>query len=458
MPADPGAPEGVDFEPSRWPPRSRLVGLVPIGIGTPGAECLTSYVSRLAWTYNLAPAQLVTRVIAPTLGAADPRLAERWVRHLDAILRRQPTLNSHTPWTAMWVEALEALMLRAGLSGLTLLRWREVLPYKGLLRSVRAWCPACLAGWAASGVPAHEPLLWQFSTVETCPEHAVPLEVTCPNVACGRSAPVLMSRSRPGECPRCRTRLDGAGRPDAPGAEELDWQRFVAREIGTVIAASGQGTEGPDGLGTAGAVHAAIGRTGLTLTAFAARIGVAPSTVSLWKDSRRQPSLPQLLRIARASAVGLIPLLEGDLAAIAALPPLEPGHRPFIPRSREVHPRHDWGAIQRCLEAALAAEPPVSLAAAVRSAGVAEEYARRRDPALCHALARRYADWLAAGRRRREASSEAAVRSAIAALRAERRRPSRYRVQQRLPAGVSLRRPALFRLWQAEVGGAGTTE
>ena len=96
---------------------------------------------------------LVTRVIAPTLGAADPQPAERWVRHLDAILRRQPTLNSHTPWTAMWVEALEALMLRAGLSGLTLLRWREVLPYKGLLRSVRAWCPACLAGWAASGVP-----------------------------------------------------------------------------------------------------------------------------------------------------------------------------------------------------------------------------------------------------------------------------------------------------------------
>ena len=267
-----------------------------------------------------------------------------------------------------------------------------------------------------------------------------------------------MSSSRPGECPRCRTRLDGPGRPAAAGADELDWQRFVAHEIGTVVAAAGQGTEGPDGLGTAGAVHAAIARTGLTLTAFAARIGVALSTVSLWKDSRRQPSLPQMVRIARASAVGLIPLLGGDLAAIAALPPLEPGYRPFIPNSREVHRRHDWRAIQSGLEASLTAEPPVSLASAIRSAGVAAEYARRRDPALCHALAQRYANWLTAGRRRREASAEAAVRSAIAALRAEGRRPSKYRVQQRVPAGVSLRRPELFRLWQIEVRDHGVGE
>jgi transcriptional regulator with XRE-family HTH domain len=458
MPGDAyAAPEGVDFDASRWPPRSRLLGIEPVGIGTPGAECLTSYIARLAWAHGLSPSELVTRVVAPELGAADAQLAERWARHLDAILRRPPTLNSHTPWTAMWVEALEALTLRAGLRGLTLLWWREVLPFKGLLRSVRAWCPACLADWAASGVPAHEPLLWQFSVVEACAGHGVPLETACPNPTCGRSAAVLTSGSRPGECPHCGARLEGPGRPGAVGEEELDWQRFVAHEIGTLVTVPGPGP-GPDGLGTADAVYAAIGRTGHSLTAFAERTGVALSSVSLWKDGRRQPSLSSLLRVARAAGVGLVPLILGDPVEIAALPPLELGPVPFIPRSTEVHPRHDWDEIRRVLEACRATDPPASLAAAVRLAAVSEEYARRRDPALCHALAQRHADWLRTDRRRRRAAAEEAVRSAISAVRAEGLVPSRYRVQQRLPAGVSLRRPELFRLWQAEVRDPGTTE
>jgi transcriptional regulator with XRE-family HTH domain len=429
--------------------------LEPIGLGTACVESLTSYVARLAWWHGFAPSHLVTRVIAPQLGAADPVLAARWVAHLDDLLRRPPTLNSHAPTTAMWVEALEALTLRTGLAGLTLLPWREVLPLKHLLRARRAWCAACLAQWRSEKIPVHEPLIWQFSVVTACPIHRTPLATVCPNPECGARPPVLTSLSRPGECPRCRAWLGSDTAIEPLDADEAGWQGHVADEIGSLLAATPTEIEAPDGLLTNEAVRAAITRSGLTLTGFAARMGVALSTVSLWKDGRRQPSLPHLLRAARAADVPLLSLLRGDVAAIAGLPAFSADHRPFIPPSTEVHRRHDWPEAQQRLVAMLAADPPVSLRAALETVDVDEHYARSRDSRLCHDLAERYRRWTADRALERIAAREAALRTTIADIRAAGLKPSKYRVQQHAPRGVDLRRPELFALWQAEVHGVG---
>src|SRR5215211_5768424 len=50
------------------PPRSRLYSLVPIGLGTPYVESLTSYVSRLAVAHCLEVGKLIAGVIAPAIG------------------------------------------------------------------------------------------------------------------------------------------------------------------------------------------------------------------------------------------------------------------------------------------------------------------------------------------------------------------------------------------------------
>ena len=54
-----------DLKPPTFSPRSRLFHLVPIGIGTPHVESLTSYVSRLAVAHSVPPGTLLAIEIGP---------------------------------------------------------------------------------------------------------------------------------------------------------------------------------------------------------------------------------------------------------------------------------------------------------------------------------------------------------------------------------------------------------
>ena len=49
------------------PPRSTLYGLVPVGIGTPEVECLTSYITRLAEAHCVFPGILMHNLVGPFL-------------------------------------------------------------------------------------------------------------------------------------------------------------------------------------------------------------------------------------------------------------------------------------------------------------------------------------------------------------------------------------------------------
>jgi transcriptional regulator with XRE-family HTH domain len=96
------------------------------------------------------------------------------------------------------------------------------------------------------------------------------------------------------------------------------------------------------------AVHLAWRRTGLSLTKLAAAMGVALATVSLWKDGRRQPSLPGALRLCRVSGVALVDFLRGDLDSIRATPARE-GELPYVRPSDEHHAADDWRIVPRLM-------------------------------------------------------------------------------------------------------------
>ena len=58
------------FPEAQMPPRSTLYSLVPLEVGTPGIESLTSYVNRLAQIYRVGPRVLVAQHILPHLSEA----------------------------------------------------------------------------------------------------------------------------------------------------------------------------------------------------------------------------------------------------------------------------------------------------------------------------------------------------------------------------------------------------
>src|SRR5438105_3941147 len=101
------------------PPRSRLYSLVPIGIGTPIVECLTSYINRLAWSYRIGPQILVADEIIPHLSKSYyfqsfPHLISNFC-HQDAL-----NINSVGEATIDWFTTIEKLTQRSGLQKLTL--------------------------------------------------------------------------------------------------------------------------------------------------------------------------------------------------------------------------------------------------------------------------------------------------------------------------------------------------
>jgi transcriptional regulator with XRE-family HTH domain len=177
------------------------------------------------------------------------------------------------------------------------------------------------------------------------------------------------------------------------------------------------------------AVEVAAERSGGSLTALAQRLGVALSTVSLWKDGRRQPSLDGLLRLARDAGFELLDVVAGDVRRLRLTPlPTEVGWLPDrVARYRDI----DWRPVRRALRRAAMGSGRESPSVICARHGVDPAQARRRHPELFHAASTRFA------RRRHLLALFVAVRNreaVLAAMReihAEGLYPSKRRTQRR---------------------------
>lgn len=447
--ADP-RPAGWDYDPDRRPARSLLAGIAPLAIGTPMAEDLASYFARLAWEHTRAPSRLVRDVLAPSLGdGAGPGAgAGAWEEELLRVTRHATgSLVGHAPVAATWADALAAATGHPDLRVLTLLSWVDVLPRKGLLRAERAWCAACLELWRLRGQTVYAPLLWQMAPVTSCTEHDVRLATQCP--ACGETTGLLTAWTRVGYC-RCGEWLGGlwVHEEEFVDGDELEWQRYVTAQVGALIAATPRLPEVPSGALTADAVRLCWERTGLSLTRLAKAIGMSLSTVSLWKDGRRQPWLPGALRLCRVAGVELVDFLRGDVEALLSAP--APAAVPYVHPSKETHRRIDWDIVGRELRAAVEAATPVSLASVLRRLDIDTRQAKRAHPSECLAIALRYKAWRREGAAARLERDAQLVHEAIAQFLAVGIKPSRHQVQGRLPNSVSLRRAELYAIWVEE--------
>lgn len=449
MPDQDRLPDWWAYGPDARPARSLVPAIEPVGIGTPLCEDIASYVSRLAWEQGRAPVRLVKDVLAPALavsgGTPDP---EAWISEFERVARH-PTASivGHAAAAATWADAIQAATGLSHVRAMTTLPWADVIPRKGGLRAERSWCSSCLEEARLGGTPIYAPLLWQFAEVRMCPRHEIRLSTVCPD--CGRSAGVLSAWSRVGFC-TCGVWLGrpSVNRDDLVVGDELDWQRFVTSQIGALIAATPRLPESPSGANTVDAVLLCWRRTGLSLTRLSEALGMSLATVSLWKDGRRQPSLPGVLRLCRVAGVDVVSFLRGDLESMAAA--RSPKDIPYVRPSEETHREIDWTWVRQELEAAVAATDPASLASTLHRLGLDNRQAKRELPELCAAIASRYHARVTARAADRRHAEAQLVRETIAALHAEGVYASRHQVQRRLPKSVSMRRPHLHQVWVDE--------
>lgn len=198
----PTACELWDLTVPVMPQRSALYNLEPVGLGTPYAESLTSYVGRLAQAHCVHPRALILREIVPLL-ALPSLLRHGHISLTGYLMNNAHGINGIAAVARNWVRALEALTRRGDLHLLTLLSWAHVLTPRKLLRPTHAWCPQCYDEWRATGQVIYDPLLWAVQAVTACPRHRQRLRVQCPYQDCRQPSRRLVSRSRPGYCSRC---------------------------------------------------------------------------------------------------------------------------------------------------------------------------------------------------------------------------------------------------------------
>lgn len=371
------------------PPRSCLNHLVILGIQTPYTESLTGYLSRLAQSHSLSVGVLMERKLASIVGK------QYGGANLHTISQFTDALNGTGVMASNLADALQHLTLQENLRFLTLVPLAEVLPYNELLRSARAWCPACYKDWQEREQIIFEPLLWAIECVKVCPYHRCQLVLECPH-CCQTNAP-LAWRSRPGYCSRCDGWLGfsttlGRESNQAWSKDDWDWFTWTANAIGELLAEVPQ-------------LAVSFSRDNISrnlrllvehlcegnVADFARHLQMPKNTVWLWFKGKNLPNLSALLKICYYLRLPLKSLLI-ELNEKEKLCWKIPRANQFQNSSRRESKPFESDHVRRYLEAVISSEesPPPSMEEVARRL----EYDRRtiyryfRD--LCQAISFKY--------------------------------------------------------------------
>lgn len=440
-----------------YPPHSRLYALEPLGMGTPFAESLTSYVSRLAEAHSVSLRTLAIQELLPLrkqgylFNPLGNSLAAFWIEAARA-------LNGTGLLAQDWAQALQHLTLRTDLRSLTLLPWAAVLTQQRLLRITRAWCPDCLVDWQTAGYPIYEPLLWNVTAVSICFRHQRALVEACPHPDCGATLPVLASRFRPGYCSKCSGWLGVSTEQSDPSwtVDQWQWHVWVAEAIGELISHNVDRGIAPHlgnvpGLIAAARKQAAIGST----QNLAERLQLSRRTVNAWRSGKQVPQLESQLRLCYCCGISLYELFTSQSGALD-LSKIRIGPLPAIPnptKKRRRPTRLDTIHIRQDLETILAQKetPPSSLRTVAKHLNHSPRELREHFPELCRAISNRRKDYFMSRREQRLRQWEKEVQQAILEIHSQGSYPSSNRVGALLSYPAAMRDPIIYRFWRASI-------
>jgi TniQ len=397
------------------PAPSVLYALVPVGVGTPLVESMTSYITRLAGAHCVFPGVLLRKVIAPF--AENSRGDERGAAAMHIRDGKSTGAFNSTRQTASnAVRVLESLTRRGGLCALTMLTWAKVFPLFGLIRPMRAWCPCCLEEWRLADHMLYEPLLWAIQAVKVCPQHDRLLETHCP--MCSKTAPWLAWRSRSGYCPHCQGWLGSSETKQKEHEREGAWLHWCADQVGSLLALASTTTNAPSRSRIEEGLPAILEQMsqGRKMT-FARLVGLSPKMVGDWFYHQQLPSVENLLRVCFAVNLSLQDLLLEkqfvcSLRSKETLPLWESRHRRAS--------RGFWKSeqIRQKLEtiASSAQIPPPSLKAVARQLGGDPHSLKTYHPGPSQAISDRYAAYMSAKKLATEHQLCAEVQEAVRQL------------------------------------------
>jgi len=423
--------------------------LTPVGIGTPYVESLTGYIIRLAEAHSVSVEVLFSKGVMPAMDK------EYWAcqgeRTLSStVSHRIKAINSTGVIATDWVKALEAITRREDLRFLTLLTWTNILSQRHLIRSVRAWCPACYEGWRIKGEVIYEPLLWELETVSICPNHRCRLRLQCGY--CNHSLALVERYSRPGYCSKCRNWLGISEETVLAteleiGEEEFGWQAWSVAVIGELLAVAPSLASPPPKGRLAEAIAICIEESAEgVLTNFASLIRVSKTTVWGWHSGKMRVTLDGLLRVCYYTGKSVVQLFCEKYDGTSALirPNLSQNSLDRLTFQRKKRESIDKEKVRRILEAAVEEHPPSPLYKVIERIGHHARSIYKHFPSLSHQIATRYAEYQESTRKQKKGESREAIRQAAFTIHQNGLYPSLKRVYALLEGPVCLKYKEMY--------------
>ncbi|MFJ8459742.1 TniQ family protein [Lysinibacillus xylanilyticus] len=179
--------------------RSCLYSIEPIGVGTINVESLSSYISRLADAHCVTVGDIMTHLIAT-------KIDKKYINNLvfkggNGFYKSSSAINGHGNIADNFIEVIAFLTKRRDIGKTTFVNCREIVPFRGLLKSSRHWCPSCFQADLESKQIVYERLSWNLQPFHKCIIHDRTLESVCP--FCKSSMYTLERKSVTGYCSKC---------------------------------------------------------------------------------------------------------------------------------------------------------------------------------------------------------------------------------------------------------------
>jgi AraC-like DNA-binding protein len=266
----------------------QLIGLRPIGVGSPWIESLESFLMRLGLVHRVSTAAVVALGLQP--------FGQR-VEH-------KP---DHPGAQRMLLAAGIARMTgEPSVAGLGLGRFGDGLARSYTIKSFHAWCPGCLKGMPEG----YFPLVWSLSGYVQCGRHRRPLADAC---HCGAKFEVGGGQLRDHRCTECSRPLSLSVSDQATSPTPFDratsrtLERFCKDLQRLAVAPSG-----PPRL--LHAVELAAHHQNLTRSQLASHIGLACDVGRGYWIEDTKMSLAPLARLCTLAGLSIAGLFEDALA------------------------------------------------------------------------------------------------------------------------------------------------
>jgi len=294
----------VNIERVSIPERNFLISLPPIGIGTPEVESLSSYISRLAREYFVAPNHLLKACVERYFGSNS------YLKDINYNINSCKRVNGLDKITETAVSSIEKATGRQDVIYMTLLPWQTILSPKQM-KYKRAWCSACFQSDLENKTPVYERLLWKIDVVESCPIHNQNLTSICPH--CESEQASLSTYSFPGFCSHCKTWVGESHSPSLQG-KASDFSIWISSEIGNIIAASHKARKDIQArIVFANSIRSIMDNTPyFTYSCLRHKTGLAANTIKKLVFAEMKISFRVLIKLCRSFDCSAVDILLGN--------------------------------------------------------------------------------------------------------------------------------------------------